>query len=439
MKQIRVIGGGLAGSEAAWQLAKRGFSVELWEMRPKVSTPAHETGNLGELVCSNSLKANSVTNACGLLKEEMRRLGSCIMEAADQTAIPAGGALAVDRERFSEAITNRIANHPNITIVRKEFCPDTIEDYTIIATGPLTSDNLCSLLRRELGSDFLSFFDASAPIVDSETIDDTKCFFASRYGAGEGDYINCPMTKEEYLAFVDALTHAQVAEVHGFEKSMVFEGCMPIEVLAQRGEETLRYGPLKAAGLKLPDGSMPYAVVQLRAENAQKSMYNLVGFQTHLTFGEQKRVFRMVPALEHAEFLRYGVMHRNTYINSPRLLDASFALKKNETIFIAGQLSGVEGYVESAASGLLAGLFLAQKMITGKTDALPLETMCGALASYISNPGVTDFQPMNANFGIIPSLEGKMKKQQKYEKYAERSLEKLDQYQKEHKELFESK
>ena len=427
---VRVIGGGLAGCEAAWQLAKKGISVQLWEMRPDQQTPAHETEKLGELVCSNSLKSSSLTNACGLLKEEMRRLGSLVIEAADLTAIPAGSALAVDRNRFADHITKRIYEEEKIEVIRKEYCPDRLEEHTIIATGPLTSSALYCVLERELGSGFLSFFDASAPIVAADSIDRSKCFCASRYDAGGEDYINCPMTKEEYTAFVEALVTAETAHVHGFEKDMVFEGCMPVEVLAGRGPDTLRFGPLKAAGLRDDNGVRPYAVVQLRAENAEKTMYNLVGFQTHLTFGEQKRVYSMIPALANAEFFRYGVMHRNTYVNAPKLLDATFALRNDPTVYIAGQLSGVEGYVESAASGMMAGLFAGQRLLKGCCTPFPKETMCGALAAYISNPGVVNFQPMNANFGIIPGLDGKFKKQQRYEQYALRSLANLEQYQK---------
>ena len=426
--KVKIIGAGLAGSEAAWQLAKRGIDVELWEMRPEKTTPAHTTSYFSELVCSNSLKSNALTNACGLLKEEMRRLDSLIIEAADNSSIPAGAALAVDRNKFAEYITDKISSCENISIVREEYTQTEIDDYTIIAGGPLASDSLCSALAGIEGGSFLNFFDASAPIVDAESIDYSKCFKGSRYSDGGDDYINCPLTKDEYYAFVEALISAETAQVHGFEQNMVFEGCMPVEVMAERGIDTLRFGPLKGSGFEFPDGTKPFALVQLRSENAQNSMYNMVGFQTHLKFGEQKRVFSMIPALENAVFLRYGVMHRNTYIDSPRMLDASYSLKKNPTICVAGQLSGVEGYVESAASGLQAGLQLASRIIENKSVLLPKETIIGALASYVSNPGVVNFQPMNANFGIVPLIRGRMPKQEKAEKYAQRSLEKLEEF-----------
>ncbi len=428
--KVTVIGAGLAGAEAAWQLARRGIDVELWEMRPEKMTPAHETGRFGELVCSNSLKSNSVTNACGLLKEEMRRLDSLIIEAADKNAIPAGTALAVDRERFSEYITQKIASSEKISVVCGECTQIDTNENIIIATGPLTSDAMCDEIKRVAGSGFLNFFDASAPIVEADSINMDKCFKGSRYGDGGDDYINCPMTKEEYYAFVDALLVAQTAEVHGFENGMVFEGCMPVEVMAKRGLDTLRFGPLKAKGFKNPDGTRPYAIVQLRSENNENSMYNLVGFQTHLKFPEQKRVFSMIPGLENASFLRYGVMHKNTYIDSPRLLDESFALKAMPNIFVAGQLSGVEGYVESAASGLLAGIAMAARMLGEDKIIMPRETMLGSLAVYISNPGVIIFQPMNANFGIVPQITERMDKLEKAAKYAERSLEKLEEFKK---------
>ena len=426
--KVKIIGAGLAGSEAAWQLAKRGIDVELWEMRPEKTTPAHTTSYFSELVCSNSLKSNALTNACGLLKEEMRRLDSLIIEAADNSSIPAGAALAVDRNKFAEYITDKISSCENISIVREEYTQPEIDDYTIIAGGPLASDSLCCALAGIEGGSFLNFFDASAPIVDAESIDYSKCFKGSRYSDGGDDYINCPLTKDEYYAFVEALISAETAQVHGFEQNMVFEGCMPVEVMAERGIDTLRFGPLKGSGFEFPDGTKPFALVQLRSENAQNSMYNMVGFQTHLKFGEQKRVFSMIPALENAVFLRYGVMHRNTYIDSPRMLDASYSLKKNPTVCVAGQLSGVEGYVESASSGLAAGLQLASRIIENKSVLLPKETIIGALASYVSNPGVVNFQPMNANFGIVPLITGRMPKQEKAEKYARRSLEKLEEF-----------
>ncbi len=424
---VKIIGAGLAGSEACWQLAKRGFDVELWEMRPEKMTPAHSTGNFAELVCSNSLKSASLSNACGLLKEEMRRLDSIIMEAADATGFASGAALAVDREKFSAYVTERITALPNVRIVTKEYTNEVLEPYTIVAAGPLCSDKLFETLGTSLGQGFRNFFDASAPIIDADSIDRSLCFEGSRYGEGGDDYINCPMTEAEYSAFVNALLSAETAEVHGFEKNMVFEGCMPVEVMCQRGFETLRCGPLKPQGITLPNGTKPYAVVQLRAENTDKTMYNMVGFQTHLKFPEQRRVFSMIPALHDAKFLRYGVMHRNTYVDSPRLLDNCYSLKKNPTIFIAGQISGVEGYVESAASGLSAGLLFASRML-GHESKLPKETMIGALASYVSNPGVVNFQPMNANYGIIPKIFENIPKQEKGERYARRAFEKLDEF-----------
>ena len=427
--KVKIIGAGLAGCEAAWQLAKRGIDVELWEMRPGKTTPAHTTDLFSELVCSNSLKSNAVTNACGLLKEEMRRLDSIIMEAADKSSIPAGAALAVDRNLFAEYVTDKISSCKNISIVHDEYKNPYLEDYTVIAAGPLASDALCKAMKETLGGkDFLNFFDASAPIVDSESIDYTKCFKGSRYSDGGDDYINCPLTKEEYYAFVEALISAETAEVHGFEKNMVFEGCMPVEVMAQRGLDTLRFGPLKGTGFEYDDGTRPFALVQLRSENSDNTMYNMVGFQTHLKFGEQKRVFSMIPALKNAVFLRYGVMHRNTYIDSPRLLDSAYALKSNNTICVAGQLSGVEGYVESAASGLAAGLLFASRLLFDRALFLPKETVIGALASYVSNLGVINFQPMNANFGIVPKITEKMHKQDKAAKYAERALYCLEEF-----------
>lgn len=430
--KMTVIGGGLAGCEAAWQLASRGIEVDLWEMRPQKSTPAHTTGLLGELVCSNSLKSNALTNACGLLKEEMRKLNSLIMRAADSSVLPSDGALSVDREKFAEYITNAISALPNINLIKKEYT-EQISDNTIIATGPLTSDVFCDRLHEILGSDFLNFYDASAPIIDADSIDMTKCFKGSRYGDGGEDYINCPMNKDEYYAFANALLTAQSADVHGFEKDMVFEGCMPVEVMAQRGIDTLRFGPLKPTGFESANGKRPFALVQLRSENSENTMYNMVGFQTHLKFPEQKRVFSMIPGLENANFMRYGVMHRNTYIDSPRLLDSAYSLKKNQSVYVAGQLSGVEGYVESAASGLTAGLAAASRLILGETVFLPKDTVIGALASYVSNPGVFNFQPMNANFGIVPKILEKMSKQ---EKYAQRALNSMENFIKNSHRLF---
>lgn len=424
---MTVIGGGLAGCEAAWQLAKRGIEVDLWEMRPQKTTPAHTTELFGELVCSNSLKSSELTNACGLLKEEMRKLGSLVMSAADESALPSSGALSVDREKFAEYITKSISNEPNINLIRSEYTGE-INNNTVIATGPLTSDALSERLHEMLGRDFLNFYDASAPIIDADSIDISKCIKGSRYGGGGNDYINCPMSKDEYYAFTNALLNAQTADVHGFEKDMVFEGCMPVEVMAQRGADTLRYGPLKPAGVEYADGKRPYAVVQLRSENSDNTMYNMVGFQTHLKFPEQKRVFSMIPGLENAVFMRYGVMHRNTYIDSPRLLDSAYSLKQNSSVYVAGQLSGVEGYVESAASGLTVGLISASRMLFDKNVVLPKDSVIGALASYVSNPGVFDFQPMNANFGIVPKILEKMSKQEKNEKYAQRALDSVENF-----------
>ena len=422
--KVKIIGAGLAGSEAAWQLAKRGIDVELWEMRPEKTTPAHTTSYFSELVCSNSLKSNALTNACGLLKEEMRRLDSLIIEAADNSSIPAGAALAVDRNKFAEYITDKISSCENISIVREEYTQTEIDDYTIIAGGPLASDSLCSALAGIEGGSFLNFFDASAPIVDAESIDYSKCFKGSRYSDGGDDYINCPLTKDEYYAFVEALISAETAQVHGFEQNMVFEGCMPVEVMAERGIDTLRFGPLKGSGFEFPDGTKPFALVQLRSENAQNSMYNMVGFQTHLKFGEQKRVFSMIPALENAVFLRYGVMHRNTYINSPTLLNKYYQMEKYPKVFFAGQITGVEGYVESASSGILAGYNMAA-MLNGKDMFEPDSKTCiGALPLYISNSANTKFQPMNANFGIIDGLNERIRnKAERYNKIANRALD----------------
>lgn len=433
--KMTIIGGGLAGCEAAWQLASRGVEVDLWEMRPEKSTPAHTTGLLGELVCSNSLKSNALTNACGLLKEEMRKLDSLIMRAADASSLQSNGALSVDREKFAEYITDVISSTPNINLINKEYTEE-ISDNTIIATGPLTSDAFCDRLHEILGSDFLNFFDASAPIIDADSIDMSKCFKGSRYSDGGEDYINCPMTKDEYYTFAEALLTAQSADVHGFEKDMVFEGCMPVEVMAQRGIDTLRFGPLKPTGFEFESGKRPFALVQLRSENSENTMYNMVGFQTHLKFPEQKRVFSMIPGLENAIFMRYGVMHRNTYIDSPRLLDSAYSLKSNQSVYIVGQLSGVEGYVESAASGLAAGLLSASRLILDQPVFLPKDTIIGALASYVSNPGVFDFQPMNANFGIVPKILEKMSKQEKNEKYAQRALDSIENFRRNSHRLF---
>jgi methylenetetrahydrofolate--tRNA-(uracil-5-)-methyltransferase len=423
--RVTVVGAGLAGCEAAWQIAQRGIDVHLIEMRPEKSTPAHQTGDFAELVCSNSLRSDELTNAVGLLKEEMRRLGSLIMQCADETRLPAGGALAVDRGEFSRRVTERIKAHPHITVVHKEMT-DIPDGDVIFATGPLTSDAMTGEFAKLIGDkQFLSFYDAAAPIVTFESVDMESAFFASRYGKGTADYINCPMTREEYIAFREALVTAEEAPVHGFEDAIVFEGCMPVEVMARRGEDTLRYGPLKPVGLIDPKtGREPYAVVQLRKDNLSGTLYNIVGFQTHLKFGEQKRVFSMIPALKNAEFVRYGVMHRNTYIDSPQLLDRYYRLKSCPRIRFAGQITGVEGYVESAASGLLAGLETARSVLGLKPADFPPETAIGALAAYISGGSVGAFQPMNINFGLIPPLNRRVKgKRSKNLAISKRSLE----------------
>ncbi len=428
MKEVLVVGGGLAGSEAAYYLASRGIKTTLVEMKPKKFTPAHESENYGELVCSNSLKSNDVyANACGLLKEEMRLLGSMVIEAADATKVPAGAALAVDRDKFSAYITKKLKTCPNLTLLSEEVktVPETENEggrYVIIATGPLTSDALSEDILRMTGGG-LHFYDASAPIISAESVDMSCAFTGDRYGKGTGDYINCPMTKEEYYAFVDALLGAERAHLHEFEKGEIFEGCMPIEVMASRGRDTLRYGTLKPVGLFDEDGKRPYAVLQLRKENEEGTTYNLVGFQTNLKFPEQKRVFSMIPALKNAEFLRYGVMHRNTYIQSPDVLNRDFSVKNNRKLFFAGQITGVEGYVESAASGLLAAIHIADEILQRPTHVFDERTVCGALETHISTP-VKDFQPMNANFGILSSLPVRIKdKRERYRALAERALE----------------
>ena len=428
MNHVTVIGAGLAGSECAWQLAQRGVAVTLREMKPEKKTPAHVTDYFAELCCSNSLRGAGLENAGGLLKEELRRLNSLIMRCADATAVPAGGALAVDRDGFARMVTETILSHPNITMIPGEVT-SIPEGDVVIASGPLTSDPLADAIAEKLGGGTtLNFFDAAAPLVASESVDMDSAYFASRYDKGTPDYINCPMTKEEYLAFWQALIAAEEAEVHGFEDKSVFEGCMPVEVMARRGEDTLRFGPLKPRGLVDPKtGKEPYAVVQLRRDNADGSIYNLVGFQTHLKWPEQRRVFTMIPALRNAQFLRYGVMHRNTYLDSPRLLDRYYRLKAEPRIAFAGQMTGVEGYVESCASGFLAGVELARRL-NGQTPIdFPAETAIGALGLYVSNGSVGDFQPMNINFGIIPPLDHRVKgKRNKNAELSQRSLEILE-------------
>lgn len=427
MEMVTVIGAGLAGCEAAWQLAQRGIPVTLREMKPQKSTPAHHSADFAELVCSNSLRSDQMENAVGLLKEELRRLDSLIIACADAHRVEAGGALAVDRNAFSAAVTEKIKAHPLITVEEGEVT-DIPEGEVIIAAGPLASEGLTEAIARAFpGSGTLNFFDAAAPLVSFESIDMTRAWFASRYDKGTADYINCAMSKEEYLAFWQALRTAEEAEVHGFEDSRVFEGCMPVEVMARRGEDTLRYGPLKPVGLPDPKtGREPYAVVQLRRDNAQGTIYNLVGFQTHLKWPEQKRVFSMIPALKNAEYVRYGVMHRNTYLDSPRLLDRYYRVRGQERLMFAGQITGVEGYVESTASGCLAALELARRLEGKPPLDFPQETAIGALALYISNQSVVNFQPMNVNYGLIPQLGYRVKgKRNKNAKLAERALEKL--------------
>ena len=429
MNHVTVIGAGLAGSECAWQLAQRGVAVTLREMKPEKRTPAHVTDYFAELCCSNSLRGAGLENAVGLLKEELRRLHSLIMRCADATAVPAGGALAVDREGFARKVTEAVLSHPNITMIPGEVT-SIPEGDVVIASGPLTSDPLADAIAARLGGgNTLNFFDAAAPLVSYDSVDMNSAYFASRYDKGTPDYINCPMTREEYLAFWQALTTAQEAEVHGFEDKNVFEGCMPVEVMARRGEDTLRFGPLKPRGLIDPKtGKEPYAVVQLRRDNADGSIYNLVGFQTHLKWPEQRLVFTMIPALRDAQFLRYGVMHRNTYLDSPRLLDRYYRLKSDPRIVFAGQMTGVEGYVESCASGFLAGVELARRLNGQAPIDFPAETAIGALGLYVSNGSVGDFQPMNINFGIIPPLDHRVKgKRNKNAELSRRSLDILSQ------------
>ena len=428
MNHVTVIGAGLAGSECAWQLAQRGVAVTLREMKPEKKTPAHVTDYFAELCCSNSLRGAGLENAVGLLKEELRRLNSLIMRCADATAVPAGGALAVDRDGFARMVTETIFSHPNITMIPGEVT-SIPEGDVVIASGPLTSDPLAEAIAEKLGGGTtLNFFDAAAPLVACDSVDMDSAYFASRYDKGTPDYINCPMTKEEYQAFWQALIAAEEAEVHGFEDKSVFEGCMPVEVMARRGEDTLRFGPLKPRGLIDPKtGKEPYAVVQLRRDNADGSIYNLVGFQTHLKFGEQKRVFSMIPGLENAEFVRYGVMHQNTFLQSPRLLDKYYADRRNPLVAFAGQMTGVEGYVESTASGYLAAVAMAAKVQGREVPDFPKETAIGALGQYVSDESIENFQPMNINFSIIAPLEKRIrKKAEKNLAIAARSLDVID-------------
>lgn len=427
MTPVTVIGAGLAGCECAWQLAGRGIPVRLIEMKPKKMSPAHVSENFAELVCSNSLRSDELTNAVGLLKEELRRLGSVVLASADYNRVAAGGALAVDREAFAREITERICAHPNITVERAEATAIP-EGEVVIATGPLTSDAMAEEIQRLCPEFDLHFYDAVAPIVTLESVDMDSAFFASRYDKGTADYVNCPMDQAEYTAFVQELRTAKEAPVHGFDDGAVFEGCMPVEVMARRGEDTLRYGPLKPVGLRDPrTGKDNYAVVQLRRDNAEGTLYNIVGFQTHLTFGEQKRVFSMIPALREAEFVRYGVMHRNTYLNSPQMLDRYYRLRRAPRIRFAGQMTGVEGYVESCASGALVGIETAAQVLGLPPVDFPQETAIGALSLYISGGSVGDFQPMNINFGIITPLDHRVRgKRNKNAEISARSLQILD-------------
>ncbi len=428
MDKVTVLGAGLAGSECAWQLARRGIPVRLVEMKPEKMSPAHKSPYFGELVCSNSLRSDELTNAVGLLKAEMRKMGSLIMESADANRVAAGGALAVDREGFAKYITDKLMAMPNVELVRAEA--DAIpEGEVVVATGPLSSDAIADVIAKLCPDSDLHFYDAVAPIITLESVDMENAFFASRYDKGTADYVNCPMTKEEYLAFVAELVSAKEAEVHGFDDAGVFEGCMPVEVMARRGVDTLRYGPLKPVGLVDPrTGQENYAVVQLRQDNADGTIYNMVGFQTHLTWGEQKRVFTMIPALKNAEFVRYGVMHRNTYLNSPQLLDRYYRLRSDPRISFAGQMTGVEGYVESSASGMLVGIETAARVLGLESVDFPQETAIGALGLYISGGSVGDFQPMNINFGIISPLDHRIKgKRNKNAAISERSLRIIDE------------
>lgn len=432
MNKVIVAGAGLAGSEAAWQAAQQGIKVDLYEMRPLKCTPAHKTGLFAELVCSNSLRGAGLENAVGVLKEEMRRLNSIVMEAADATRVPAGGALAVDRLGFSQYITDKVSGHPLINVICKELTDIPYEDeaVTVVATGPLTDGALAEAISSLMGQEYLYFYDAAAPIVTPESIDMSKAWKASRYGKGEAAYINCPMSREEYHAFWQELVNSEKAETHDFEKEIFFEGCMPVEEMASRGEDTLLFGPLKPVGLENPaDGRLPYAVVQLRQDNADGTLYNIVGFQTHLKWPEQRRVFGMIPGLEKAEFVRYGVMHRNTYINSPETMCPTMQFKNNHKLFFAGQMTGVEGYVESAASGLVAGINAA-RLCQGKEPVIfPQETAHGALCHYITTAPAKHFQPMNVNFGIMSPIKEKIRdKKLKKQHIAERALQVLEEF-----------
>ncbi|WP_423740929.1 FADH(2)-oxidizing methylenetetrahydrofolate--tRNA-(uracil(54)-C(5))-methyltransferase TrmFO [Enterococcus cecorum] len=428
MVYVNVIGAGLAGSEAAWQIANAGVAVHLYEMRPTKKTPAHHTNQFAELVCSNSLRGNSLQNAVGVLKEEMRRMNSVIIHSADETSVPAGGALAVDRNTFSATVTEKLRNHPLITVYEEELTAFP-EGITVVATGPLTSEGLAKTIKEFNGSDGFYFYDAAAPIIEKSSINFDKVYLKSRYDKGEAAYLNCPMTKEEFEAFHKELVNAEVAPLKEFEKEKYFEGCMPIEVMAARGEKTMLFGPMKPVGLEDPKtGKRPYAVIQLRQDNAAASLYNIVGFQTHLKWGEQKRVFQMIPGLENAEFVRYGVMHRNSFMNSPELLEPTYQSRKDSRIFFAGQMTGVEGYVESAASGLIAGINAARLAKGEELVVFPRETAMGSMAYYITHAEGKHFQPMNANFGLFPELPERIRdKKVRYETLANRALESLEQ------------
>ena len=428
MVYVNVIGAGLAGSEAAWQIANAGVAVHLYEMRPTKKTPAHHTNQFAELVCSNSLRGNSLQNAVGVLKEEMRRMNSVIIHSADETSVPAGGALAVDRDTFSATVTEKLRNHPLITVYEEELTAFP-EGITVVATGPLTSEGLAKTIKEFNGSDGFYFYDAAAPIIEKSSINFDKVYLKSRYDKGEAAYLNCPMTKEEFEAFHKELVNAEVAPLKEFEKEKYFEGCMPIEVMAARGEKTKLFGPMKPVGLEDPKtGKRPYAVIQLRQDNAAASLYNIVGFQTHLKWGEQKRVFQMIPGLENAEFVRYGVMHRNSFMNSPELLEPTYQSRKDSRIFFAGQMTGVEGYVESAASGLIAGINAARLAKGEELVVFPRETAMGSMAYYITHAEGKHFQPMNANFGLFPELPERIRdKKLRYETLANRALESLEQ------------
>jgi methylenetetrahydrofolate--tRNA-(uracil-5-)-methyltransferase len=426
---VNVVGAGLAGSEAAWQLAQRGIKVNLYEMRPVKQTPAHHTDKFAELVCSNSLRANTLTNAVGVLKEEMRQLDSIILKAADACSVPAGGALAVDRHEFASYVTDHVKQHPNVTVINEEIT-EIPEGPTVIATGPLTSQALSEQLQELTGEEYLYFYDAAAPIIEKDSIDMDKVYLKSRYDKGEAAYLNCPMTEEEFDRFYDALIAAETVPLKEFEKEVFFEGCMPIEVMAQRGRKTMLFGPLKPVGLEDPKtGKRPFAVIQLRQDDAAGTLYNIVGFQTHLKWGPQKEVLSLIPGLENAEIVRYGVMHRNTFINSPKVLKATYQFRNRENLFFAGQMTGVEGYVESAASGLIAGLNAARLAKGEEPVEFPNETAMGSMARYITTANSKNFQPMNANFGLFPELPEKIRgKQERNEKHASRALETIQKF-----------